>query len=353
MHIDSDLRIKRIAETVDRLVTLDIWCKFAGRDAVQEMYEAALSYVKPKFRSLCYAAADALHKEVAPAKRVLICTGLVLPPWMVAESDGPPGAAVLARVLNLALKCSPVILVPPKWIVPMRQVAIAAGLTPVDDADLLQGRRGACAVLGFPVDDDAASELAKRWLSAGDVAAVIAIEAPGRTESGRFLTGAHAWDIAHESSRYDYLFEEANSRNILTIGIGDHGGELGLAPIADVIGKVVPTARAGDPTSIIPAVPARIPLVAGISNWGAYGVAAVLAAIAGRIDLLHKGEDEVRILRAAAQAGFLAGMVGMPVPMVDGISDTNSSAFVDILYLAVSRGLESPFPRAVGFTPNA
>lgn len=353
VNIDRETRLKRIGETVDRLMTLDLWCKFAGEDVVLGMYEAALEAVKPRSRSLSLAAAEALVEGVKAGNQVLICTGLVLPPWMVAESDGPGGAAVLARMLNLAIKSSPVILVAPRWVDAVRQVVIAAGITPIDNPNGLKGKRGACAVVGFPTDDAAAGGLAQRWIGSGDVAAVVAIETPGRTPSGRYLTGAHELDISTETARFDYLFEEANARDILTIGIGDHGGELGLGTIAEAVRRIVPTARARPGLEgIAPVVPSKIPLIAGVSNWGAYALAACLAAVTEQPELVHDGAAERRIIRAGAQAGLLAGMVGLPIPVVDGLSEEINVSYVEFLRTAVQRGMEAPYPRAVGFTPN-
>ena len=355
MNIDSNTRLKRIGETVDRLMTLDLWCKFAGEDVVLGMYEAALAKVKPRHRSLTLAAAEALQERCQPGSQVLICTGLVLPPWMVAETDGPPGAAALARMLNLALKVSPVIVIGPRWIEAVRQVVIAAGLTPVGDPELLQGRRGACAVVPFPTSDEEAAPLARKWITSGQVAGVIGIEACGRNTRGRYLTGAHAWDISAETARCDFLFEEANRHRVLTIGIGDHGGELGLGSIADTVREIVPTAasRTNDDTGGIAAdVGSDIPLIAGISNWGAYGLAAMIAALTDRAELVHDGEAERRMLRAAAQAGLLAGMVGLPLPIVDGLSEDINASFAEFLRVTVQRGMQAPYPRAVGFTPD-
>ncbi len=349
--IDSETRLKRIGETIDRLISLDLWCKFAGPDAVLAMYEAALEQVKPRHRSLTLAAAEALQDAIKPGAKVLVCTGLVLPPWMIAESDGPPGAAAIARLANLAFKASSVIFVPPKWVDAMRKVVIASGMTPIDDMERLQGKRGACAVVGYPTEDEPALVMAKALIDSGEVAAVIALETPGRNPSGRYVTGAHGYDISADTARFDCLFEAANRRGVLTIGIGDHGGEIGLGSIADSIRKVVPTAIKGDAADITPVTGSRVPIIAGISNWGAYGLEAAMAALAGRPDLIHTGADERRILNVTADAGFLAGMVGLPLPIVDGVSCDDNAAFVDLLRLAVIRGMEAPFPRAVGFNP--
>ena len=355
MELSRAVRMQRIGQTVDRLVSLDLWCKFAGTDVVRAMHEAALAVVNPPHGSLTLAAAELLHERVRPGKQVLICTGNVLPPWMIIESDGPPGAAVLARMINYVLRATPVVLVEERWIDKMRQVIIAAGLTPLDDPNEIVGQRGACAVMPFPAVDGPAKALAETWIGSGEVDAVLAIEATARSENGYYQTGTGSFDNSSHSARFDYLFEAANSRAIPTIGIGDHGGELGLGNIKEVIREVVPTARvATDPErgGITPVVESQIPLVVGISNWGGYGLAAVLAALADRPDLIHDAAFEHRLLNATAQAGMIEGMTGVPEPAVDGLPVGVHASFVDLLRAAVQRGMEAPYPRAVGFIPE-
>ena len=355
MELSRAERMQRIGQTVDRLVSLDLWCKFAGTDVVRAMHEAALAVVNPTHGSLTLAAAELLHERVRPGKQVLICTGNVLPPWMIIESDGPPGAAVLARMINHALRATPVVLVEERWIDQMCQVVIAAGLTPRDDPNEIIGRRGACAVVPFPAEDEPAKMLAETWIGSGEIDAVLAIEATARSENGYYQTGTGSFDNSSHSARFDYLFETANARAIPTIGIGDHGGELGLGNIKEVIREVVPTARiATDPKrgGITPVVESQIPLVVGISNWGGYGLAAVLAALADRPDLIHDAAFEHRLLNATAQAGMIEGMTGVPEPAVDGLPVGVNASFVDLLRAAVLRGMEAPYPRAVGFIPE-
>ena len=353
MELDPVERMRRIGETVDRLVSLDLWCKFAGRDVVRVMYDAALAAMGNDCTSLTMEAARRLQAATQPGSEVLICTGNVLPPWMIIESDGPPGAAVIARMVNLALDAVPVLLVEPRWVEPMRQLVRAVGLTPIEKHEG-GARRGAAVVRGFPAEDGEAARLAAQWLGAGGIAAVIAIEAIGRSENGYYQTGTGGFDNTAYSARFDYLFEEANRRGILTVGIGDHGGELGLGTIKDVIRRVVPTARvATDPVrgGITPIVPAQVPLVCGISNWGGYGLAGCLAALRGKPELMHDGRAEMRLLHAAADAGMIEGMGGFPEPAVDGLPVELHVGFVEILRAAVRRGMEAPFPRAIGFIP--
>jgi Domain of unknown function (DUF4392) len=59
-------------------------------------------------------------------------------------------------------------------------------------------------------------------------------------------------------------------------------------------------------------------VVAGTSNWGAWGVVAELSVIAGR-DLLHTAEEERRMVEACVTAGAVDGLTRRREPTVDGL----------------------------------
>ena len=76
------------------------------------------------------AAVELLCNAVQPANPVIIATGWVDQPLAApgcGESDGPPGAVLLARSLRIALKALPIILVDECLVEGMKNVARAAG----------------------------------------------------------------------------------------------------------------------------------------------------------------------------------------------------------------------------------
>src|SRR2546425_10429071 len=59
-------------------------------------------------------------------------------------------------------------------------------------------------------------------------------------------------------------------------------------------------------------------VVAGVSNWGGYGVVAALSRLAGR-DLLHTPELERRLVEACVAAGASAGVTPRRDATADGM----------------------------------
>jgi hypothetical protein len=128
-------------------------------------------------------------------------------------------------------------------------------------------------------------------------------------------------DITMYTSPAHRLFEEARRQTprITTLGIGDGGNEIGMGKIAwDVIRKNIPNGGL---------VACRVPtdhlIVCGISNWGAYGLAAgvrLLREAQPEPDLFDI-EREQSILQAMVERGPLVdGMSGQPDLSVDGFA---------------------------------
>ena len=96
--------------------------------------------------------------------------------------------------------------------------------------------------------------------------ALIAIERCGMDEYGIYTNKAGE-SIGHNTAPLDWFFLEAD--DLLTIGIGDGGNEIGMGKHADLIkehlGKECPCA-----------IETKHNLLATTSNWGAYGLIAAL-----------------------------------------------------------------------------
>jgi hypothetical protein len=106
---------------------------------------------------------------------------------------------------------------------------------------------------------------------------------------------------------------------VTTIGIGDGGNEIGMGKIPwDVIRRNVPGGGV-----VACRVPVEHLIVCGVSNWGAYGLAAGVRLLCGRAsdpDLFGAGEEE-RLLRVMVEQGPLVdGMSGRPEVSVDGLA---------------------------------
>ncbi len=115
------------------------------------------------------------------------------------------------------------------------------------------------------------------------------------------------------------LFESAlDDPEVTTIGIGDGGNEIGMGKISwDVLRRNIPQGA-----KLAAALPTRYLIVSGISNWGAYALAAGIrllrAAPADRE--LFNSDKELDILEAMIDAGPLVdGVSGLATASVDGV----------------------------------
>jgi hypothetical protein len=117
----------------------------------------------------------------------------------------------------------------------------------------------------------------------------------------------HGWDMTGETAPLDLLFEDEGwTSPWTTIGIGDGGNEIGM-------GVLPPEIVANDiPNGGLIAAKTRADhlIVAGVSNWGAYGL---LAALAARHP--DRGADLLRYFTPEMDRHFLeaAVLVGQAV----------------------------------------
>ena len=333
----------RIGERVDQLMTLDV----PSRNVIHILFP----YARRKFpKPLALAAAELLAQRVRSRDVVFIATGWPDRPQItpaIAETDGPPGAAALARALHRGLGAVPFLFIEESLVPAMSRVTEAAGLRVLSPQEAIQAASStapihAAAVLGFPPEVAAAKEKAPELLAMYGPAAVIAIEKGGMNEQGKIHTSRGA-DTTEHMAKIDYLMLEATRRGIATIGIGDGGNEIGMGVIREGIRESIPfgdRCLCGCGGGIAPATITDALVTAAISNWGAYGVAACLAAVLGRIDVFHTAEIEESILRAAAAASLIDGITGYVEPSADGLPLTVHQAFVTVLRELVRQGLK-------------
>lgn len=127
-------------------------------------------------------------------------------------------------------------------------------------------------------------------------------------------------DVTATTSPAHLLFESPPYQTpaIITIGIGDGGNEVGMGKIPwDVIRRNIPGGGL-----IACRVPTRHLIVAGVSNWGAYGLAAGTALLKGHKlgRALFDVEGERELLRVMIEQGPLVdGVTGQPTLSVDGL----------------------------------
>ncbi|MDF1590109.1 MAG: DUF4392 domain-containing protein [Desulfobacterales bacterium] len=327
-------RLTKIGDALDRLITVDV----KARGSIPILY----NFAREKFNEpLTMLAAKRLKERVTKRSVVLIATGWPDRPWInpaIAELDGPPGAAALARGLHIGLNAVPIVLIEQQLTEAMKACLTGAGFRIMEAPEAVAAISSpspihGCAVLPFPVDRQKAQERAFELIETFSPTAVIAIEKGGMNEKG-VIHNSRGVDTTADMAKVDMLMEAAAAKNILTIGIGDGGNEIGMGTIGEVIRKHIPYgAKCQCPCGggLAPATVTDAVVPATVSNWGAYGILAALAVLSKSSAILHDPRVEARILRMGADAGLIDGMTGFCIPGADGMEDGMHMAMITLL----------------------
>jgi len=281
---------RALVDRIERLVQVDV-----GRN-VTALFDAAGGGLR--------GAASALLS--ARSGRVGLITGFYVPQGTppAAETDGPLGAALLAKALGaVGIPCRLATDEPCRGACAAALVGAGARDVPID-----------IIALGAPL-----APLIETWRRAG-ITHAISIERCGRSADGapRNMRGQ---DIGSYTAPLDDLFVAGPWE---TIAVGDGGNEIGMGAISRSL-----IARHVDHGETIACVtPAQHLIVAGVSNWGAYALIGALAA-------LH--EDWRRTLLACLDETLdrtvLEAMIEQG-PAVDGVS-RQPTLTVDDLGIAI------------------
>lgn len=284
----------RLYEAVDHQISLDL----GGRGS-RQLYEAAR---REAAAPLIEGTANCLQRAIEPNGPILLTTGFPIRPSNSPETDGPLGTVVLARALE-TLGATPVVVVDERT-------------RPIIEA-LFE-------TLAVEERTESADTAPESLLARHEPTAVVAVETAGRTADGSYRNMAGE-DISSLVTPMDELFVRAADRGIPTLGIGDGGNEIGMGTITPTVERVV------DHGSTVASVtPTDQLVVAGVSNWGAYGLVCGLSLATGQ-QLLHTGETERRLLAAAVEAGAVDGVTGVSTESVDGIPVDVHAHVVEIL----------------------
>ncbi|ASJ15979.1 hypothetical protein A3L04_02240 [Thermococcus chitonophagus] len=247
---------------IDHLIATDI-----GGRGVQELY---LKYkaIKPNY-------IDNATDILLSSKDVLIVADFPIPPLMIPETDGPPGALALALALDEVGKKATI-------------------LTEDIIADALK-----------EFYSNIITEIPKKEFSC-----LVSVETPGRASDGKYYSFS---GMEIRVSPYDELFIKAT---VPTIGIGDGGNEIGMGNL-NLKGKYYSIVKT---TELI---------VAGVSNWGAYGLVANMSIREG-VNLL-RDYNEIEVVRALVSAGVIDGISKKREVTVDGLPMSIHSRILDLL----------------------
>lgn len=241
---------------------------------------------------------------------VAIITGFYILTAGQHETDGPPGAIALGNALQ----------------------ELGSRVTYVTDchtAPMMRRWLGDRAdVVDFPIAGEAESRAAARQLL-DDLRPnlLITIERCGRTANGVYLNMLSR-DITEYTARLDYLFEHG----VPSVGIGDGGNEIGMGNVAEHIPPV-------DSLPDEPAISAVDRLViASVSNWGGYGLVAVISRLTGR-NLLPSIEEDTRMITEMVDDGAVDGCSGLNRYYVDNFTLEENAELLALLHERVEAAL--------------
>lgn len=327
-----------LAESLETLCTVEMTAIGPGRGIVRPLYEAAFA---AQGGSPILAAAKRLAEVVKPESIVILSTGIVIPDFMpVGESDGPPGIAALAYVLAVGFGATPLILCESETVGPLKATLEAIGL-PVRSLEAARRLSIAVAIDEFTDRDDDALDAARGIVEELGPVAVITSEKLGvnrlgvpHTSTGKPLTGKRA--------RIEVLVDHARSIGIPTIAIGDNGNEIGFGVISEAVEEHKPYGRVcqcGCGGGLASANACDHLIVATVSNWGCYGLTAMLAALLDQPDLIPDSTLGMHMIKACAAAGAVDGATAMQSISVDGIPAGVETAMLDMMRVIVKMGL--------------
>jgi hypothetical protein len=242
----------------------------------------------------------AAAESLLAARRVLIVSGFYIPSMGAGETDGPPGALAIGNALS-ALGIGTAYATDAL----NRPLFEALHMAPLfgDDADLLERAK--------PTH-------------------LLSIERVGPAADGHCYN-MRGEPLAEGVGNFAETFRQATGRGVATIGIGDGGNEIGMGRVAAEVARSVPNGA-----RIACVVPADFLIVAGVSNWGGYGLAGALSVLAGR-DLLPSSAQAREAVLTIWRAGAVDGRTRKAEPTVDGLPLDDSLRVLEAVR-AVSSG---------------
>jgi hypothetical protein len=263
---------------------------------------------------------DATRGELADAARSLaaatsvgLITGFFVPRGDVAapETDGPVGTALLAASLAACGVAARIAVDSPCADAVRAAVGSAGHDVTVDEMGV--------------VDRPGLDRVIEAWRQAG-VSHAVAIERCGIAADGR-ARNMRGVDVSPWTAPLDDLFLGGPWRKI---GVGDGGNEIGMGKLpAGLIARHVPNgAQIACVTSCDHLV------VAGVSNWGAYGLMAALSLVrpewSRTIAKFLTAERDLAVTRAVvSEGGAVDGVTARREATVDGFGPKVHGALID------------------------
>ena len=255
----------------------------------------------------------AAAQALAGATSVGLITGFFVPRGEVAapETDGPVGTALLAAALAACGVPARIAVDTPCAGAVRAAVGAAGGGVAVDEVGV----------------DEGLDRLIGDWRSTG-VSHAVAIERCGRSADGR-PRNMRGVDVSPWTAPLDDLFLAGPW---IRLAVGDGGNEIGMGKLPPgLIARTVPN---GEKIACVTSCDRLV--VAGVSNWGAYGLMAALAVArpdwAAKIATFLTAERDLAVTRATVdKAGAVDGVTAQREATVDGFGPEIHGPLIDEL----------------------
>ena len=330
-----------VGDSIDRAVNIEMRFR-AGlpRGVTYPLYEAAR---KKQGKPLTWLAAKLLMDKVKKGDHVFVVTGAGTPPGLPAgETDGPPGAAAIARAIEVGLGAKPILISEERNMPAVIKSTEAAGIAVVDE-ELFKQRRSVALAINYPLGEEAGKKAAAELCKKFKPAAMIFIEKVGPNRKGIFHSIMGTPRTPDKIASAYHLADFAKANGIATIGVGDGGNEIGCGVIKEAVTELQPYGKdCGCPChgGVGTVTECDVLVFAAVSNWGAYGIAAALAGHLGDREVLHDEATELRIVLGSVAGGAMDGAYSRLIPYVDGTSDKVQASLITILHQIVENGLK-------------
>ncbi|MDL2263239.1 DUF4392 domain-containing protein [Synergistaceae bacterium OttesenSCG-928-I11] len=222
---------------------------------------------------------------IAQSTSVAVISGFYIPSASAPETDGPPGATVLARALSRMGRRAEI------W----------------TDAFCLDCMRRCADAIVFPTD--CVLDATNFDLAANRPELLIYIERLGRAADGRYYN-MRKEDITDWTAPLDSF---AMYSDIPVLAVGDGGNEAGMGAVHGPLSGMMP-----DYAECLCVVGANVCLPVDVSNWGAYALVAALSSLTGTW-LGQTSEEERAMLEALRACGAVDGVSKQSALSVDGL----------------------------------
>lgn len=319
----------RLGEGIDQLVTVEFR---PTRESVPPGLVAPLYDIcrQRQGAPLSTSAAEVLFKH-ARKRPVLVVTGAGTVPVLPAgETDGPPGAVALMRVLRETLDARPIAVTERAHSGAIAECLEIAGF----NEDSLRF---------FPrVDLEKSDRAAEQLIADINPAAIVFIERDGANDEGRYHGVRGNCRPLGSVARIDTLADAGRAAGVPTIAIGDGGNEVGFGAMREEVQAIFPdgaVCQDGCRSGRITCVSADVTVSAGISNWGAYGVSAAIAVAAGTSAALISPDLDAAFIDACLRGGALDGALGRATRSVDGVGVDANRAILILLHELIRMNL--------------